>query len=147
MWKSRLGRNPFAVIFRPIGQKRLGEDHIDGAVNLQEQHHDPLDIDLPISRLDKRRIVETNIPCFSNMLVMRQNRIRIDAEIAIANNLARQVDATFNNNIRADQSVLQAKRIMSHLHENDVWQKAAMSTASISSCDGLRRPCRLHPNN
>jgi len=79
MWKSRLGRNPFAVIFRPIGQKRLGEDHIDGAVNLQEQHHDPLDIDLPISRLDKRRIVETNIPCFSNMLVMRQNRILIDA--------------------------------------------------------------------
>jgi hypothetical protein len=79
MWKSRLGRNSFAVIFRPIGPKRLGEDHIDGAVNLREQHHDPLDIDLPTSRLDKRRIVETNIPCFSNMLVMRQNRILIDA--------------------------------------------------------------------
>lgn len=109
MWKSRLGRNSFAVIFQRIGPKRLDEDHIDGAVNVREQHHDPLGLDLPTSRFDKRRIVETNIPCFSNMLVMRQNRIRIDAK--------------FNDNIRANQSVLQVKRVMSHLHENDGWQK------------------------
>ena len=54
---------------------------------------------------------------------MRQNCISIGTEISVTNNFSGQIKASFGGEICAGQSVSQAKWIIFHIDENDIWQQ------------------------